>query len=91
VRIAIEIDPFQKRPNLEVTLADAEGQELAQASVIGTMIPHIEFTMHIRAAKAHGPYAVAAILFYTAPITPDSIEAPERMIVDQKQASFEKI
>ena len=63
VRVNIEITPFQKRPHLEVAITDAGGEEVATASIVEPMGWKLEFTMHLRGAKA-SPFTIEARLFY---------------------------
>jgi hypothetical protein len=69
VRVDIDITPFQKRPYLEVTLTDASGREVATAGIVEPMGWKLEFTMHLRGARAN-PFRLEARLFY-----PDGPEA----------------
>ncbi len=69
LRVNIEMTPFQKRPHLEVTLKDAEGEEVTSSSIVEPMSWKIEFTMHIR-GELKNPYTLEARLFY-----PDGPEA----------------
>jgi hypothetical protein len=63
LRVNIEMTPFQQRPHLEVELNDADGQEVASASIVEPMSWKIEFTMHIR-GELKNPYTLQAKLFY---------------------------
>ena len=63
VRVDIEMTPFQTRPYIEVLLTDAEGEEVATASIVEPMGWKLEFTMHLRGAKA-SPFKIEARLFY---------------------------
>jgi hypothetical protein len=63
VRVNLEITPFQKRPYIEVTLNDAEGNEAASASIVEPLSWKIEFTMHIR-GDLNNPYTLNARLYY---------------------------
>ena len=63
LRVNIEITPFQKRPHVEATLTDADGEEIASTSVIEPMSWKLEFTMHIR-GELNNPYTLEARLFY---------------------------
>ena len=63
VRVDIEMTPFQTRPYLEVSLTDANGDEIATASIVEPMSWKLEFTMHLRGANAN-PFKIAAMLFY---------------------------
>ena len=63
VRVNIEMTPFQIRPYLEVALTDANGAEVATASIVEPMAWKLEFTMHLRGASA-SPFKIEARLFY---------------------------
>ncbi|MCI0552424.1 MAG: hypothetical protein L0287_15850 [Anaerolineae bacterium] len=63
LRVNIEITPFQKRPYIEVTLNDADGEEVASSSIVEPLTWKLEFTMHIR-GELKNPYTVEAKLFY---------------------------
>jgi hypothetical protein len=78
VRIAVEMTPFQKRPWLELTLFDSEGDEIATADVIEPLNYKIELTMHVRKAEPAGQYTLAVRLYY-----------PEQADNDRKEVSFE--
>ncbi len=64
VQIVLEITPFQKRPNCEISITNANGEELAFISIIEPLLRKMEFTMHLRGAELTGPFSVAASLFY---------------------------
>lgn len=63
LRVNIGMTPFQKRPHLEVNIANADGEEIASTSIVEPMTFKIEFTMHIR-GELKNPYTLAAKLFY---------------------------
>ena len=63
VRVDIEMTPFQTRPFLEVALTDANGVEVATASIVEPNSWKLEFTMHLRGARAN-PFKIEASLFY---------------------------
>jgi hypothetical protein len=63
LHVNIEMTPFQKRPHLEVSLSNADGQEVASTSIVEPMTWKIEFTMHIR-GELKNPYTLNAKLFY---------------------------
>jgi hypothetical protein len=63
LRVNIEITPFQKRPHIEVTLNDADGEEVASSSIVEPLSWKLEFTMHIR-GELNNPYTLEARLFY---------------------------
>jgi hypothetical protein len=63
LRVNIEVTPFQKRPYIEVTLHDANGDEVASTNIVEPMSWKLEFTMHIR-GELNNPYALNAKLYY---------------------------
>ena len=63
LHVNIEITPFQKRPHIEVTLKDSEGEEVASTTIVEPMGWKLEFTMHIR-DELKNPYTLDAILYY---------------------------
>jgi hypothetical protein len=63
VRVQIRMTPFQVRPHIEVTIIDANGDEVATASIVEPLSHKLEFTMHLRGASA-GPFRLEATLFY---------------------------
>ena len=63
VRVNIQITPFQKRPHIEVTLKDADGDEIGSTTIVEPMSWKLEFTMHIR-GELNNPYTLDAKLYY---------------------------
>jgi hypothetical protein len=65
VRMQLDITPFLERPNLEIYARKVNGPIVAEMSVIETMTPHLEFTLHIRGVEhLSGDYILHADLFY---------------------------
>jgi hypothetical protein len=99
VRITLEITPFQKRPNGEVTINDQDGEEVASFSIIETITPHMDFTVHLRGGRDHGLFTASVVLYYYEdPQQPSGIngeeedrrELPTKMkVIDQADARFE--
>ncbi len=71
VRVNLEITPFQKRPHIEVALANANDDEVASTSLVEPMSWKLEFTMHVRSVIVN-PYTLYARLYY-----PDGPSAPQ--------------
>lgn len=69
LRVDMEITPFQKRPYIEVTLRDADDDEVASTNIVEPLSWKIEFTMHIR-GELNNPYTLSARLYY--PEGPDN-------------------
>jgi hypothetical protein len=63
LRVNMEITPFQKRPYIEVSLRDAEGEEVASTNIVEPLGWKLEITLHIR-GELHNPYTLAARLYY---------------------------
>ena len=80
VRVYMDVTPFLERPNMEMTITDAEGEATASISIIESIDVNLTFTMHIRGAVLRNPYTLSAVVFY-----PD----PEIGRVDQKSITFE--
>lgn len=76
VRVSVEIDPFLRRPNLDFSIQDAEGQEMTSASVLETMTYKVSLVMHLRGTAPPGRYTLKATLFYT-DIPEDSAQTEE--------------
>jgi hypothetical protein len=101
VRVYLETDPFQRRPNADLFILDSQGNELSSTSVIESMLRKMEMTMHLRRAVS-GELTLEAVLFYAKieePGTPDasdqpvtSVEPPreiERTVVDTARITFD--
>ena len=99
LRVYLEVDPFQKRPNADLTLLDQDGIELSSVSIIESMTRKLELVMHLRGA-AQGSCTLQALLYYAA--LPQSVEPGEtpagdpahepiieRTVVDRRQVTFE--
>ncbi|MFN3492607.1 MAG: hypothetical protein ACK40V_10350 [Anaerolineales bacterium] len=63
VLLNFAITHFQKRPNLQVALQNANGEEVASTSILETMGFKLQFTMHIR-GEIQNPYTLIAKLYY---------------------------
>lgn len=93
VRVYVEVDPFQKRPNVDLTIRNAQGEEEATASIIESMERKMELTMHLRRPRGEGggSYSAEAVLFYT---TQEANEAgelaePVHRLIDRSAINFE--
>jgi hypothetical protein len=65
VHMELRITPFLERPNLEIYAQKVDGPLVAEMSVIETMTPNLEFTLHIRGVETlAGTYILRAELFY---------------------------
>jgi hypothetical protein len=95
VRVYFEVDPFQKRPNAEIVIFDANQEEKARLNVIETMDRKMEFTMHLRGTDTRGSYAVAAVLYYNPQASEDEPEKDQEIptgkpqIIDRAITNFD--
>jgi hypothetical protein len=75
VFVYLELTPFQKRPSGKIVVLDDQGEEVANISIIETIDPKMEFTIHLRSPKPGCQYTASSTLFYTE--TEDAIDAEE--------------
>jgi hypothetical protein len=65
VHMQVNITPFLERPSLEIYARKDGGPIVAEMSVIETMTPRLEFTLHIRGVESlPGDYSLRAELYY---------------------------
>ncbi len=94
IKIYLEVDPFQRRPNAEIQIKDSEGKVIAQTSVIESMVRKMEINLHLRQEQPEGEYTVLARLFYSDPIAEPKegeetpVQLPASTVVDEVQAEF---
>ena len=91
VRITLEVTPFQKRPNGQVTISNPLGDEVATASIIESIIPRMEITMHLRGEPPAGEYRVSATIYYVNELTDQDTpnEEQENIVVDHATTTFQ--
>lgn len=80
VRVYLDVTPYLERPNMEITIHDAEGLVAANISIIESIDDQQTFTMHLRGEELRNPYTLSAKVYYP---------APEIGEVDQKSITFE--
>jgi hypothetical protein len=89
VKVELHVTPFQERPSLEIKLFRQENnkqQAIATASVVETMHPRMEFTLHIRGVDdPAGDYALHAMLYYREIAEQDNPELPAPEPQDEKE------
>ena len=66
VSVRTAMTPFQQRPNLELTITNAAGHQVASLNVVEAIDPVMEFTMHLREAHTGGDYTLSMRAFYVA-------------------------
>jgi hypothetical protein len=96
VRVYFEITPFQQRPDAELHITNSNGEQVASVSVIETIDPKMEITMHLPASIEAGQFTLHGVVFYRqAELEGDAEtqESPEgnspRQIVDRSETVFE--
>lgn len=93
VKIYLEVDPFQKPTNVDLVIEDQQGQAVSTASIVATMEPQMELTMHLRTALPGERYKLIVALFYAViteePNPENELDPIERTVVDTAQVSFE--
>ena len=97
VRVYLEISPFQRAPDAELNIVNSEKQIMASVSVIETMDPKMEMTLHLPASTAPGTYQLSARVFYREEIEEpenseepaEPISLPDIQVVDQSEILFE--
>jgi len=94
VRVSIEITPFLEKPNGDIVITNGEGQCVAEASFIGTIVSKFDMTLHLRQSRQEmGEYRAAVTIFYTEEIISEGQDdrtprLPEKMIVDEGSYNF---
>lgn len=93
VKIEVHVTPFLQRPNVELVLLrlvdDGEPYPVADLSIVETMHPRMEFTMHIRGVDdPMGDYSLRAMLYYREQLEQDTTEPPPIQIKDKQSFSF---
>ena len=92
VKIYLELTPFMKRPNVEVTITAGSGKEVAHTSILEIMLPKLEFTMHLREPEPGKEYNFETKVYYQRMPEPSDVPMdmplPEPKIVDRHIATF---
>jgi hypothetical protein len=82
VAVGFDITPFTERPNIEVSVINEEGTEVASLIVIEALQPNFNLTMHIKDPTESEIYEVEANLYYT------SQDDGQRISVDSLKKSL---
>jgi hypothetical protein len=80
ISVQVQLTPYQQRPNLHISICDAQGQEKASVGAVQIRQTEIAFTIHLRHLETAGHYNVMAFLAYA---------DPGLGIVDQAETNFE--
>jgi hypothetical protein len=92
VKIHLELTPFQKRPDISVSITSFSGKEAARTTILETMLTKLELTMHLREPELGREYTVETTVYYQKLPQPSEtevdIQLPEPMIVDRQKTTF---
>ena len=92
VRVYLEITPFLQKPDAEMRIMSLDRQEMAHVSIIETIDPKMELTLHMPASTTPGKYYLEAMVFYRPPEAETEAAVPpaaaDRTVVDQSQLEF---
>ncbi len=64
VRIRLEITPFLQRPNCEIHVLDENGNQVASLSIIESIDPKMDFTIHLRIKEPTGRFTIKSDIYY---------------------------
>lgn len=94
IKVHLEITPFLKRPNGEISLIDAHGNQIASVDIIESIETIMDFTLHLRGVEPAGDFIVSALIYYLEdPISSDEevtddLFAQNRLIVDRRETTL---
>jgi hypothetical protein len=93
VKVFLELTPFIKRPNVEITITNASGKEVAHTSILEVMQRKIELTMHLRKPEPGSEYTIDSTIYYQSLPEPGDaptvdIPLPDPLIVDRQKTTF---
>lgn len=99
IKVHFALTPFQKRPNIEVNIANSEGNQVAAFEVVEAIDPKMDVTMHLREPRPGGRYTLSMAVFYAdiesqapangAQASAGDLLSKARQVVDQRQVEFE--
>ena len=93
VRVYLELDPSQQRPNADLLIIDENEQIIAATSIIESIERKIELTMHLRSANPGGRYQLSATVFFAEipeePPAEQGQDPVQKTIADQRRVWFE--
>ena len=64
VRISLQITPFQMRPNIEIVVTNENEDESGSLTIIESIDPKMEFTVHLKDDEPNGQYTVSSQIYY---------------------------
>jgi hypothetical protein len=94
IKVHLEITPFLKRPNGEISLIDAHGVQIASVDIIESIETSMDFTLHLRGVEPAGDFIVSALIYYledtsgSSEEVADDLFAQNRLVVDQTETTL---
>ncbi len=92
VKVHLELTPFKKRPNIEVTITSGAGKEVGHTTILETMLHKLEFTIHLRQVEPGALLSLEATLYYQKLPEPsdtgEEVPLPEPLVVDHHTTEF---
>ena len=94
IKVHLEITPFLKRPNGEISLIDVHGVQIASVDIIESIETSMDFTLHLRGVEPAGDFIVSALIYYledtsgSSEEVADDLFAQNRLVVDQTETTL---
>ncbi len=92
VLISLTFTPFQQNPSADVHVFDQNGDQVANANIIETIVPETEITIHLRQQEPQGQYRVTAEAYYLQHELPEeeteTVKKPEKTIIGHAETTF---
>ena len=92
VKVHLELTPFMKRPNIEVSIFSGPGSEVGHTNILETMLNKLEFTVHLRQVQAGDELSMETMVYYQKLPEPseasEEVPLPDPMIVDRNTTEF---
>jgi hypothetical protein len=92
VKVHLELTPFMKRPNIEVSISSNQGREVGHTNILETMFHRLEFTMHLRQVAEGDELTMRTTIYYQKlpepSDTPKDVPLPDPLVVDQNTTTI---
>jgi len=92
VKVHLELTPFMKRPNIEVTILSSAGKEVGHTSILEIMQHELELIIHLRQVEPGEQLTMQITVYYQKLPEPSEapleVPLPEPMIVDTNKTIF---
>lgn len=79
VKISVELSNDTTRPDLDLVLQDANGEEVGHSTIIENFGSHFEFTMHVRHSGVPMPLRLTCKLSYEE----EKVQSEKTVFVEQ--------